>query len=114
MSWLEFEQPVELIEMVFQPHKWGYCGENCTTSEEAIGPPDEPSEEDIEDYDGTILPNHKNEECGIALTGGGFIVGAGGTNAKKGSYPFIAAVGVKNTKDIGNLMVGQLDIMALR
>ena len=100
--------------MVFQTHKWGYCQENCTAHEEAIGPTDEPSEEDIEYYHGTILPNHKNEECGIALTGCGAIVGAGGTNAKKGSYPFIAAVGVKNTKDIGNLMVGHLEIMALR
>ena len=102
--------------MVFQTHKWGYCQENCTAHEEAIGPPDEPSEEDIEDYDGTILPNHENEECGIALATrfGGVYVSAGGTNAQEGSYPFIAAVGVKNTKDIGNLMVGHLEIMALR
>ena len=91
---------------MFQSKKWGYCGENCTATEEADDPPDV-AEEDAEDYDGTILPtaNDKINDCGGALAEGAI---TGGRNAKRGTYPFIAALGVKNPKNIGNLKVADL------
>ncbi len=56
------------------------------------------TEASIENYDGTILPtaNDSINSCGSEVTFG-FIVG--GHDAKKGAYPFIAALGIKNTKN---------------
>jgi hypothetical protein len=62
-----------------QKGQWGYCDPDCN-------------------YNGTILPTADDpiNTCGSAVTFG-FIVG--GHFAKKGAYPFIAALGVKNTKN---------------
>ena len=51
----------------------------------------------LEGYNATPLPTWEDAEndCGKVATAG-FIVG--GTIAKKGSYPFIAALGVKNPR----------------
>ena len=57
----------------------------------------------LEGYNATLLPTWDDSEndCGKVATAG-FIVG--GTFAKKGSYPFIAALGVKNPRG-GDLKV---------
>jgi hypothetical protein len=51
-----------------------------------------------ENYDGTILPtpDDDNNTCGAVVTFGSIV---GGVEAKKGAYPFIAALGVKNNKN---------------
>jgi hypothetical protein len=65
-----------------QRGQWGYCHPDCN-------------------YNGTILPTADDpiNTCGSALTFG-FIVG--GHDAKKGAYPFIAALGYKNIKNNDN------------
>jgi len=64
----------------------------------------EETELSTENYDGTILPTPTDSEntCGSVVTFGSIV---GGHDAKKGAYPFIAALGYKNTKNEEDLPI---------
>jgi hypothetical protein len=113
-----------------QQGQWGYCDPNCVQLVETterpqtnprvpevrvpevrlpdVGVPDVgvPDVSTENYYDGTMLPTHddqNNNTCGTELTFGSIV---GGVEAKIGAYPFIAALGVKNT-----IKPGKLDII---
>jgi hypothetical protein len=84
-----------------QTEQWGYCDPDCVQiGKKTDAPQQDPivTKSSIENYDGTILPtaNDPINTCGSEVTFG-YIVG--GHDAKKGAYPFIAALGIKNTKN---------------
>jgi len=98
-----------------QKGQWGYCDPDCVQVGEKtfLSQPDpivtEPStqpdpietEPSTENYDGTILPTPTDaiNNCGSGVTFGSIV---GGHDAKKGAYPFIAALGYKNAKNNAN------------
>ena len=112
------------LSLPFQSGNWGYCSPGCepyrsqknelSTNEvprignepvpAASAPRDGkpvqtvPAEKPLlEGYNATILPvlDDPVNDCGRVATFGQIV---GGVEAKKGSYPFIAALGVKNPK----------------
>ena len=90
---------------------WGYCSPGCKPYQDQSDKINEPDGDEDEDddveaavsekdksYDGTILPTpeDKNNSCGFKANLGDI---AGRQNATRGSYPFIAAIGIKNKRE---------------
>ncbi len=84
-----------------QKGQWGYCDPDCVQlREKTEDSPPEPPVTDVIIQENNLpplpTPTDPNNTCGSVVTFGSIV---GGHDAKRGAYPFIAALGYKNRRN---------------